>query len=188
MKTNGACNSQCGEEIVQKNLVNGWDKGVSSLIIRIGVVSCKVNGHLHVSAGHKIRLDSIRKHEHSYPSPPWRSFLQTLKSTEAMAKAMAGATKSMAAMNKRMNLPALHQIMKEFEKQNAKMDMVDEMMGDAMDDVFEVLFFFSTHCYKNYQLILLSLFLSTCSDQFFGNKLRKQFVESESVGSVVPLN
>lgn len=44
----------------------------------------------------------------------------------------------MAAMNKNMNLPALHQIMKEFEKQNAKMDMVDEMMGDAMDDVFEV--------------------------------------------------
>jgi hypothetical protein len=64
--------------------------------------------------------------------------VQTLKSTDAMAKAMAGATKSMAAMNKRMNLPALHQIMKEFEKQNAKMDMVDEMMGDAMDDVFEV--------------------------------------------------
>jgi division protein CdvB (Snf7/Vps24/ESCRT-III family) len=64
--------------------------------------------------------------------------LQTLKSTDAMARAMAGATKSMAAMNKNMNLPALHQIMKEFEKQNAKMDMVDEMMGDAMDDVFEV--------------------------------------------------
>ena len=63
--------------------------------------------------------------------------MQTLKSTDAMAKAMAGATKSMAAMNKRMNLPALQQIMKEFEKQNAKMDMVEEMMGDAMDDVFE---------------------------------------------------
>ena len=44
----------------------------------------------------------------------------------------------MAAMNRRMNLPALASIMKEFEKQNAKMDMVEEMMGDAMDDVFEV--------------------------------------------------
>ena len=28
--------------------------------------------------------------------------------------------------------------MKEFERQNAKMDQVEEMMGDAMDDVFEV--------------------------------------------------
>ena len=64
--------------------------------------------------------------------------MQTLKSTEAMAKAMAGATKAMGQMNKRMNLPALHNIMKEFEKQNAKMDQVEEMMGDAMDDVFEV--------------------------------------------------
>ena len=43
-------------------------------------------------------------------------------------------------MNKRMNLPALQQIMKEFEKQNAKMDQVENMMGDAMDDIFEVRF------------------------------------------------
>ena len=44
----------------------------------------------------------------------------------------------MAAMNRRMNLPALANIMKEFEKQNAKMDQVEEMMGDALDDAFEV--------------------------------------------------
>jgi hypothetical protein len=44
----------------------------------------------------------------------------------------------MGAMNKRMNLPALNKIMMEFQKQNAKMDQVEEMMGDAMDDVFEV--------------------------------------------------
>jgi charged multivesicular body protein 2A len=46
----------------------------------------------------------------------------------------------MGQMNKRMNLPALQQIMKEFEKQNAKMDQVENMMGDAMDDIFEVRF------------------------------------------------
>eukprot|EP00892_Ulva_mutabilis_P008332 jgi/Ulvmu1/5871/UM025_0133.1 len=63
--------------------------------------------------------------------------ITTLKSTEAMAKAMAGATKAMGTMNKRMNIPALAKIMKEFERQNAKMDQVEEMMGDAMDDVFE---------------------------------------------------
>lgn len=43
----------------------------------------------------------------------------------------------MGTMNKRMNIPALAKIMKEFERQNAKMDQVEEMMGDAMDDVFE---------------------------------------------------
>lgn len=45
---------------------------------------------------------------------------------------------AMGTMNKRMNIPALAKIMKEFERQNAKMDQVEEMMGDAMDDVFEV--------------------------------------------------
>lgn len=47
---------------------------------------------------------------------------------------------AMGTMNKRMNVPALAKIMREFERQNAKMDQVEEMMGDAMDDVFEVRF------------------------------------------------
>lgn len=56
---------------------------------------------------------------------------QTLKSTHAMGEAMAGATKAMAAMNRRMNLPAVAKIMREFEKQNERMEMTSEMMGDA---------------------------------------------------------
>eukprot|EP00210_Caulerpa_lentillifera_P008276 g7897.t1 len=63
--------------------------------------------------------------------------LQTLKSTQSMADAMKGATKAMGIMNKRMNLPALQKIMREFEMQNEKMEMTSEMMGDAIDDVFE---------------------------------------------------
>ncbi|GMH42688.1 hypothetical protein BSKO_10607 [Bryopsis sp. KO-2023] len=63
--------------------------------------------------------------------------VQTLKSTQAMADSMRGATKAMGAMNKRMNLPALTKIMREFEKQNEKMEMTSEMMGDAIDDAFE---------------------------------------------------
>ena len=63
---------------------------------------------------------------------------QTLKSTQAMADAMRGATKAMGAMNKQMNLPALTKIMREFERQNEKMEMTSEMMGDAVDDAFEV--------------------------------------------------
>ena len=44
---------------------------------------------------------------------------------------MAGATKAMGAMNRRMNLPAVAKIMREFEKQNERMEMTSEMMGDA---------------------------------------------------------
>ncbi|GAB4816929.1 hypothetical protein N2152v2_003975 [Parachlorella kessleri] len=63
--------------------------------------------------------------------------IATLKSTQAMADAMRGATKAMGAMNRQMNLPAMQKIMMEFERQNEKMEMTSEMMGDAVDDVFE---------------------------------------------------
>ena len=63
---------------------------------------------------------------------------QTLKSTQAMSEAMKGATKAMGAMNRQMNLPALQKIMREFEVQNERMEMTSEVMGDAVDDVFEV--------------------------------------------------
>lgn len=52
---------------------------------------------------------------------------------------MRGATRAMGAMNKQMNLPALTKIMREFERQNERMEMTSEMMGDAVDDAFEVL-------------------------------------------------
>ena len=44
----------------------------------------------------------------------------------------------MSAMNKQMNLPALQNIMREFERQNERMEMTQEVMGDAVDDAFEV--------------------------------------------------
>ena len=45
------------------------------------------------------------------------TLLQTLKSTNAMAKAMQGVTKAMGRMNKQVNMPQLQKIMMEFEKQ-----------------------------------------------------------------------
>ena len=54
---------------------------------------------------------------------------QTLKSTQAMGEAMKGVTKAMGKMNKQMKLPTLQKIMREFEKQNEKMEMVSEVMG-----------------------------------------------------------
>ena len=41
-------------------------------------------------------------------------------------------------MNKQMNMPALMNIMREFERQNERMEMTSDMMGDAIDDAFEV--------------------------------------------------
>ncbi|KAK9081528.1 hypothetical protein Scep_024915 [Stephania cephalantha] len=63
--------------------------------------------------------------------------IQTLKSTQAMGEAMKGVTKAMGQMNKRMNLPSLQKIMMEFERQNEKMEMTTEVMGDAIDDALE---------------------------------------------------
>eukprot|EP00982_Pelagococcus_subviridis_P009705 30939-Pelagococcus_subviridis.AAC.1 len=60
--------------------------------------------------------------------------MQTLKSTQAMADAMRGVTRAMASMNKQLNLPSLNNIMREFERQNEKMESTTEVMGDAIDD------------------------------------------------------
>mmetsp|Transcript_6964 Transcript_6964/g.23110 ORF Transcript_6964/g.23110 Transcript_6964/m.23110 type:complete len:259 (-) Transcript_6964:153-929(-) len=56
--------------------------------------------------------------------------MQTLKSTQAMADAMRGVTKAMGQMNKKLNLPAVAQIMKEFEKQNEKMEMTTPVFSN----------------------------------------------------------
>ncbi|XP_062518630.1 charged multivesicular body protein 2a-like [Corticium candelabrum] len=61
--------------------------------------------------------------------------IQTMRSTASMAKAMKGVSKAMATMNKKMNLPEIQKIMMEFEKQSEIMDMKEEMMSDAVDDV-----------------------------------------------------
>lgn len=60
--------------------------------------------------------------------------LQTLKSTQAMADAMRGATKAMGMMNKKMNIPQMQKLLMEFERQNERMEMTSDMMNDAIDD------------------------------------------------------
>ena len=41
-------------------------------------------------------------------------------------------------MNNQLNLPNLTAVMREFERQNERMEMTSEMMGDAVDDAMEV--------------------------------------------------
>ena len=59
--------------------------------------------------------------------------LQTMKSTHAMSEALKGVGKSMVQFNKAMNLPELNSIMQEFARENQRMEMTEEMMGDAVD-------------------------------------------------------
>ena len=40
-------------------------------------------------------------------------------------------------MNKAVDVPAINKMMKEFERENAKSEMMQELMGDAIDDALE---------------------------------------------------
>ena len=43
----------------------------------------------------------------------------------------------MASMNRGLNLPGIQRIMTEFEKESSMMDMKEEMMSGAVDDVMD---------------------------------------------------
>jgi charged multivesicular body protein 2A len=61
--------------------------------------------------------------------------MQTIKSTEAMARSMAGATKAMTALSKQLNLPSLTAILQEFQEETEKLGITQEVMGDTIDNV-----------------------------------------------------
>jgi charged multivesicular body protein 2A len=54
-----------------------------------------------------------------------------------MAEAMQTTGKAMAKMNKAVNVSTISKMMVEFEKENAKAEMMQEVMGDAIDDAME---------------------------------------------------
>jgi charged multivesicular body protein 2A len=51
-----------------------------------------------------------------------------------MAEALSNTAKAMGKMNKAINVPTITKMMTEFERENAKAEMMQEMMGDAIDD------------------------------------------------------
>lgn len=63
--------------------------------------------------------------------------LQTIKSHQAMAQAMQSTGQAMTKMNKAVNIESITKMMAEFERENVKSEMMQEMMGDAIDDVLE---------------------------------------------------
>lgn len=60
--------------------------------------------------------------------------LQTVKSHHAMAEAMKSTASAMYKMNKAVNVPAITKMMAEFEKENAKTEIMQEIMADTLDD------------------------------------------------------
>jgi charged multivesicular body protein 2A len=60
--------------------------------------------------------------------------LQLVNTTAVMAEALRSATVAMRRMNRQMNLPVLQNIMKDFEKQGAIMEMKQDMMDDTIND------------------------------------------------------
>jgi charged multivesicular body protein 2A len=62
--------------------------------------------------------------------------LQTVKSHQAMAEALQNTARAMAKMNKAISVPTVTKMMAEFEKENARTEMMQEMVGDALDDAF----------------------------------------------------
>lgn len=63
--------------------------------------------------------------------------LEAMNSSQTMSDAMKGVTKAMRQMNAKINLPQIQKIMMDFEKESDMMDMKEEMMTDAIDDVME---------------------------------------------------
>jgi len=63
--------------------------------------------------------------------------IQTLQSTQAMAESMKGAARAMSVMNRQMNLPAMQRILMNFEMESERMNMKEELMEGAIDDIFE---------------------------------------------------
>lgn len=60
--------------------------------------------------------------------------LQTVKSHHAMAEAMKSTASAMHKMNKAVDVPAINKMMAEFEKENMKTEIMQEIIGDTLDE------------------------------------------------------
>ena len=60
--------------------------------------------------------------------------IMNMKSTHAMTSAMKNTAKAMMRMNQQFKLPQMQKIMKEFMREQEKMQMMGDEMGDMIDD------------------------------------------------------
>jgi charged multivesicular body protein 2A len=64
--------------------------------------------------------------------------LAALLSLALISPSDSSSPQAMRVMNKRLNLPNMQKVLMEFERQNERMEMTSDMMGDAIDDAMEV--------------------------------------------------
>ncbi|XP_034549761.1 charged multivesicular body protein 2Ba [Notolabrus celidotus] len=62
---------------------------------------------------------------------------KVMNSQMKMAGAMATSAKTMAAVNKKMDPQKTLKSMQDFQKENMKMGMTEEMINDTLDDIFD---------------------------------------------------
>ncbi|KAB0401425.1 hypothetical protein E2I00_005389 [Balaenoptera physalus] len=62
---------------------------------------------------------------------------KVMNSQMKMAGAMSTTAKTMQAVNKKMDPQKTLQTMQNFQKENMKMEMTEEMINDTLDDIFE---------------------------------------------------
>ena len=59
-----------------------------------------------------------------------------MHTNQKMAQSMAKTTTTMSKINKQMDVKKMAKTMQNFEKENMKMEMTEEMMNDAMGKFF----------------------------------------------------
>ncbi|NWZ65145.1 CHM2B protein, partial [Acrocephalus arundinaceus] len=62
---------------------------------------------------------------------------KVMNSQMKMAGAMSATAKTMQAVNKKMDPQKTLQTMQNFQKENMKMEMTEEMINDTLDDIFD---------------------------------------------------
>eukprot|EP00934_Nitzschia_sp_Nitz4_P006929 Nitzschia sp. Nitz4//scaffold59_size112058//90347//91133//NITZ4_004123-RA/size112058-processed-gene-0.221-mRNA-1//-1//CDS//3329555165//6919//frame0 len=115
----------------------GLEREEKRLIIEIK----KAAKEQHMSSVNIMAKDLVRTRQHIAKFIEMRSHLQgcalklqTVKSHHAMGEAMKATAKAMYKMNKAVNVSSITKMMTEFERENAKTELMQEIMGDTIDD------------------------------------------------------
>ncbi|XP_074551767.1 charged multivesicular body protein 2b-like [Halichoeres trimaculatus] len=85
----------------------------------------------------QLRKQKARTYAVSSKVTSMSSQSKLMKSQMKMAGAMATTTKTMQAVNKKMDPQKTMKTMQDFQKENMKMSMTEEMINDTLDDIFD---------------------------------------------------
>merc|ERR1712020_548162 len=64
--------------------------------------------------------------------------MNNIMAQQKLANSMASTSKIMTKFNKQMDPMQMQKMMSKFSQENAKMEMTDELLNDAMDSAFDI--------------------------------------------------